>query len=44
MVWGGIMMNRKTELILVRGKMTANRYETNILQPIALPFATEHGL
>ena len=37
MIWGGIMMNGKTELILVRGKMTINRYEAYILQPIVLP-------
>ena len=36
-------MNTKTELILVRGKRTANHYETDILQPIAFPFAREYG-
>ena len=35
-------MNSKTELIVVRGKMIVNRYETDILQPIALPFPREH--
>ena len=43
MVWGGIMMNTKTDLVLVRGKMTAIRYEREILQPVLLPFAREYG-
>ena len=43
MAWGGIMMNWKIKLILVRGKITVNRYESYILQPIFLPFAREYG-
>ena len=42
MTWRGIITNRKSELILVRGKMTAKRSETDILKYIGPPLAREY--
>lgn len=40
MVWGGISMEARTDLVLVNdGRLTANRYITNILEPHVVPFA-----
>jgi transposase len=40
MVWGGISMEARTELVVVNGgAMTANRYTRDILEPHVVPFA-----
>jgi hypothetical protein len=40
MVWGGISMEARTELVVVNGgAMTANRYIREILEPHVVPFA-----
>jgi hypothetical protein len=40
MVWGGISMEARTELVVVNGgTMTANRYIRDILEPHVVPFA-----
>ncbi|KAH0816635.1 hypothetical protein GEV33_006156 [Tenebrio molitor] len=40
MVWGGISMEARTELVVVNGgAMTANRYIRDILEPHVVPFA-----
>lgn len=36
MVWGAISYNRKSELVLVQGNLTANRYIDQILRPHVL--------
>jgi hypothetical protein len=40
MVWGGISMEARTQLVVVNGRaMTANRYIRDILKPHVVPFA-----
>jgi hypothetical protein len=40
MVWGGISMEARTELVVVNGgAMTANKYIRDILEPHVVPFA-----
>jgi hypothetical protein len=40
MLWGGIRMEARTELVVVNGgAMTANRYTRDILEPHVVPFA-----
>ncbi len=43
MVWGGIMGNRKTELVVVEGNLSAQRYIDQVLTPHAVPFIRRHG-
>ena len=43
MVWGGILGNQKTDLIVVRGTLTARRYVDDIVTPAVLPFIARHG-
>lgn len=43
MVWGGIMGNRKTELVAIQGNLNAQRYIAEVLTPHALPFIRRHG-
>ena len=43
MVWEGIMTNRKSDLIFVRGTQRANAYIQNILQPLVLLIAEGYG-
>ena len=42
MVWGGISLNNKTDLIFIRGNLTAERY-VEVVQNHILPFAHEIG-
>lgn len=40
MVWGGICLGARTELVLIEnGSLTAHRYVTEILEPYVMPFA-----
>jgi hypothetical protein len=44
MVWGGIGLGARTELVIVdRGTLNADRYITNILQDHVVPFAPHIG-
>ena len=43
MVWGGISLNNKTDLIFILGNLTAERYVEEIVQNHNLPFAHEIG-
>lgn len=38
MIWGGICLRARTELVLVNGNMTAARYITEILEDHVMPF------
>ena len=38
MVWGGICGDVKTRLVVIRGKLNAQRYRDDILQPVVVPF------
>lgn len=40
MVWGGISLEARTELVLIQGgRLTADRYITDILEPHVIPYA-----
>ena len=39
MVWGGVILGGKTDLVYIQGSLTARAYLGTILQPIVLPFA-----
>lgn len=44
MVWGGISIEARTELVIVdRGALTADRYIRDILEPQVIPFAPQVG-
>lgn len=43
MVWGGIQMGRRTDLVLLDGFVNAASYRDSILQPVVLPYAAEIG-
>ena len=42
MVWGGISLNNKTDLIFIRGNLTAERY-VEVVQNHTIPCAHEIG-
>lgn len=44
MVWGGISLNGRTELVVIReGSMTARRYIDEVIEPHVVPFAENVG-
>jgi len=43
MVWGGIMGNRKTDFVVVQGKIDAQSYVAEVLNAYALPFIRQHS-
>jgi hypothetical protein len=44
MVWGGITLTGRTELVVLRGGyLTAVRYLRDIVEPHAIPFAENMG-
>jgi transposase len=44
MVWGGISLEGRTELVIVnQGRLTADRYVTTILEPHVVPYAPYIG-
>lgn len=43
MFWGGIMYNRRTDLIHIPGTMTGQYYLQNVIDPIILPLRNEIG-
>lgn len=38
MVWGAISFNSRSQLVVIKGNLTSQRYVTEILQTIAVPF------
>ena len=38
MVWGGISVRSRTELLVLNGTLTGQRYINEVLQPVVLPF------
>lgn len=43
MVWGGISMTGKTQLLIVDGNLNAQRYRDEILDPVAIPYLQTLG-
>ena len=42
MVWGGISVRSRTELLVLKGTLTSQRYINEVLQPVVLPFVQQH--
>ena len=38
MVWGGISLNGRTELVIIDGNLTSQRYVDEILIPHVIPY------
>ena len=43
MMWGGISSHGKTELVPVAGRLTAQRYVDEVLEPHVIPYAAAMG-
>lgn len=43
MVWGGILGEEKTPLVIVNGNLTAQRYVDDILHPVVCPFLRQQA-
>ena len=43
MVWGGVSYNYRTDLVLVPGNLTEQRYVNDILCPVVVPMARRIG-
>ena len=41
-VWGGISFRSRTELLVLNGTLTGQRYFNEVLQPVVLPFVQQH--
>ena len=41
-VWGGISVRSRTELFVLNGTLTGQRYINEVLQPVVLPFVQHH--
>ena len=42
MVWGGISVRSRTELLVLNGTLIGQRYINEVLQPVVLPFVQQH--
>ena len=42
MVWGGISVCSRTELLVLNGTLKGQRYINEVLQPVVLPFVQQH--
>ena len=42
MVWGGISVRSRTELLVLNGTLTGQRYINEVLQSVVLPFVQQH--
>ena len=42
MVWGGVMGGRKKDLIVIPGILNAQRYITEVLGPVVIPFLNQN--
>ena len=40
--WGGIFVRSRTELLVLNGALTGQRYINEVLQPVVLPFVKQH--
>ena len=43
MVWGGISLRGKTNLVIIEGNLNALRYRDEILDPVAIPYLRNLG-
>ena len=43
MVWGGISVRGKTDLVIIEGNLNAERYRDEILEPVAIPYLRNMG-
>ena len=43
MVWGGISEDGRTDLVVIEGGLTAQRYIEEILRPVVIPYAAAIG-
>ena len=43
MVWGGISLTGKTELVIIEGNLNAVRYRNEILEPVGIPYLQNLG-
>ena len=43
MVWGGISLRGKTNLVIIKGNLNALRYRDEILDPVAIPYLRNLG-
>lgn len=45
MIWAGISMHTKTQIVSIQGNMNARRYQTDIVQPVLIPhIAANRGM
>ena len=44
MVWGGISVRSRTELLVLNGTLTGQRYINEVLQPVVLPFVQQNNV
>ena len=42
MVWGGISVRSRTELLVLNGTLTGQRYINEVIKPVVLPFVQQH--
>ena len=42
MVWGGISVRFRTELLVLNGTLTGQRYISEVLQLVVVPFVQQH--
>ena len=42
MIWGGISLQHKTEVRVIDGNLNAQRYQTEVLAPVVVPFIRTH--
>ena len=42
MVWGAISATRKSPLVIIQGRLTAQRYVDEVLRPVLIPFINQH--
>lgn len=43
MVWAGIRLGGRTDLVLIRGSLTAEKYRNDVLRPVILPLRLQIG-
>lgn len=43
MVWGGISYHGKTNLVVIRGNLTAQQYVNDVLRPVVVPYVNAHN-
>ena len=43
MIWGGITARNRTDLLVIDGNLTGQRYRDEVLRPLVVPFLMQHG-